>query len=220
MNSIFMKMKHAPQKRFHRERGVVLIITLLILLAMILTTAGILRSTDTSTMAVANLSFQQAANASLDRGIETTVMQLVQQAATTTSRTELQNNGTFNGYFAFIQPGENTQGIPLLLQTRANAGGANVMRINDDMTGNRISIVVERLCTNIGATIDNPDNRCFSRTTSGGGGSLVSGQNKAMQEALPDLSGNGAIVRTAYRITARADGVKNAVAFAQALIYI
>ena len=74
-------------RRVRRERGVVLFIALLVMVALSLAGVALLRSADTATTVAGNLAFKQSAAAAVDRSIEQAVQALFdpQPVATPTS---------------------------------------------------------------------------------------------------------------------------------------
>ncbi len=59
--------------RLRSQRGVILIITLIVLVAMTLASIAMVRSVDTSTVIAGNLAFKQSATASGDAGLEAAI---------------------------------------------------------------------------------------------------------------------------------------------------
>ena len=54
----------------HRQRGVVLFIALLVMVALSLAGIALIRSADTATIVAGNLAFKQAAASAVDRSVE------------------------------------------------------------------------------------------------------------------------------------------------------
>ena len=63
------------------ERGVVLFIALLVMVALSLAGIALIRSADTATIVAGNLAFKQAAAAAVDRSVEQAVAGAVRSAA-------------------------------------------------------------------------------------------------------------------------------------------
>jgi type II secretory pathway pseudopilin PulG len=133
------------QKARHSERGMVLIITLLALVAMLLVSTALLRSSDTSVQVVNNLSFRQAAEAAAHMAIEQVI---AGGAACLPSK----------------QAGESKEGIPGALLHSEPQSGESVTNIS----GMRVRMFCERMCSdpNLPLTADN----CLFADREGSGG--------------------------------------------------
>jgi len=201
--------RRLPRRR--RERGVVLFITLIVLVAMLLAGLSLLRSVTTSNRVAGNLAFQEAATQAADAGIETAVTWLETTHATAT--TQLHDHivvgaGTPVGYFAVRQDPDRVSGQSwqqfwdAVLQP---SGGVTVLPA--DAGGNTVSFVIHRLCSQTG---DPATGRgCATSPTTLG---TDSGSRGAGVVALLTA---GAVY---YRITARVDGPRNTVRFVQAVV--
>ncbi|MDR1530383.1 MAG: hypothetical protein LBS40_08330 [Burkholderiales bacterium] len=195
-------MKNAKISSYRKkQQGIVLAITLLVLVAMMLAAVGMMRSVDTSVIAVGNLSLKQAAEGPVNLAIEEVIQQALGLAATPEA---LDNNGGLGGdyYYASIQP-TNDKGIPDVM---ANGTGNFLQRTINGMT---LNTMVERMCRGTGAgspaicltnLIGTPDDR-----------------HKAGEELA--ILGGGA-TNYLYRITIRVDGAKNTRAYAQAYVFL
>lgn len=82
-----------------RQKGVVLMVALIVLVALTLAGIALMRSVDTSTIIAGNLAFQQAATNYGDTGIETAITWL----QTNNSGSTLHNNIYAQGYAASRQ---------------------------------------------------------------------------------------------------------------------
>ena len=182
-----------------RQRGVVLIFSLLVLLILAIGAVALLRSVNSSLASSGNLAFHR---------------DLVNQAeqAVSTVMTEFRTNGPpLNGattadlqaanYVSTTLP-TNSQGVPLvLLDNTAFAAlgvAANVIPgATPDVT---IRYIIDRLCTNTG-TASSPN--CVQSTGLPTGGTA----NKNTAVAPPSA--------TVYRVSVRVDGPRNTQAFLQ-----
>lgn len=183
----------------HRQRGVVLVISLIVLVALSLAGIAMVRSTDTGTVISGNAAFRMGALQAVDTGVEaaftaTTATAGFQAQPTTAVST------TGGQYFPVIQADANADGIPDLSWTGLPATTVN---------GNEVRWAVERLCSqNIAAT--QPD--------------LIT-QNCAVVPGLPNMSfkagtiaPNNSIQSVAYRVTVRVTGPKNTVVYSQSTV--
>lgn len=83
-----------------RQRGVVLLIALIVLVAMTLAAIGMMRSVDTGMVVAGNMGFKQATLQGADRGYGAAVAALKNMNAT--NNTALENNNAFAGYVAEV----------------------------------------------------------------------------------------------------------------------
>ena len=68
-----LKSRNVNRPALRRERGVVLLMALIVLLAMTLAGLALMRSVSTSNVIAGNMAFQQAATQSADTGVEAAV---------------------------------------------------------------------------------------------------------------------------------------------------
>lgn len=104
-------IKFIGKKNFNppqRQRGVVLLITLIVLVAMMLAGIGMMRSIDTTTMIAGNLAFREATLHAGDSGMNTAFSQLLQISSNPTDKIILSYN---NGSAPAIPPGP---GLPAI----------------------------------------------------------------------------------------------------------
>ncbi|MDR1530305.1 MAG: hypothetical protein LBS40_07930 [Burkholderiales bacterium] len=198
------------------QRGIVLIITLLVLMAMILVSVGLMRTIDTSVLAVGNLSFRSSGNAYSVQSIEQLARKLTQISndPDPATRASLYNDSAaFNCYYATINTAtESPEGIPGLLSIRPPTSATGICFFQNTQTGNTTSVIVERLCNNVGPV-----------TTFSCIGSLGStdrlGAASNTTNILPGMGWSASSsTQATYRITARVDGPKNTVSFTQAFV--
>ena len=120
-------MKHAiriantrPSRR-HRQRGVVMFIALIVMVALSLAAIALVRSVDTTNAIVGNLSFRMASILPGNLGVEKAAAALFQDADIASAVRIPDHNAdcAAENYFASRQPGEDARGIPLKLQKKA-----------------------------------------------------------------------------------------------------
>lgn len=202
-----------------RQRGVVLFIALIALVAMSLTAVALIRSVDTATLIAGNLAFKQAATAAGDSGPESAISWLTNTNATNsavdpwtvpTHPFNVDNSGA--GYYS------NVGGFDLFAETTWATKSVPATGVNFDgngynsTTGNTVRYVIERMCRQANQVLseanclfsdtseDNRSKRVLSAPEAGGG---------------TGMSGGSPI----YRITARIAGPKNTVSYIQAYVY-
>jgi hypothetical protein len=188
-----------------RERGVILFIALIVLVAMSLAGVALMRSVDTNVLIAGNLAFRQAATAGGDWGIE-------HGRAWLSGNVALLNDDQPAGvsfYWANWQ-----QNLDLIGNQPSVAdydwGGAN--NLGTDAVGNQVQYVIHRLCNTAGS----PNNVQCVRSTLMPGSGTGSGSSQAVQDA-----GGGTLPGTSsvfYRITVRITGPRNTVSFVQAVL--
>ena len=208
------------------QRGVVLLISLIVLVVMTLAALALMRSVDTATLVAGNISFQQSATMSSDAGVETAVAELVASSASVATPTvpyDL-NGTTYAGNavpgatLGYMANGLNAQYYEpnLLLATRDTwpefwnflVGLGVVKTLTPDTSGNTVSYVIQRLCTTIGA----PTSAGMSCATSVAGGSASSSSKGAGVIALLGST------QVYYRITTRTQGPRGTASFVQAVV--
>lgn len=187
----------SPRGIASRQRGVVLVIALIILVAMTLAGIGMVRSIDTGTLVVGNLAFKQSATHGADAAAESGLDWL---AARTSDELMLDQA---RGYFANWQDGFNPATFDW-----DNQGSVEV---TDARTGNRVSYVIHRMCQNSNASANAPGQSCVSIMAASSGGTR--GGAAYGQRALAGT------IQVYYRVTARAVGPRNTVSYVQTVVY-
>lgn len=181
------------------QRGVVLIVALVILVAMSLGGIAIMRSVDTSTLIAGNIAFKTRTRQAADAGIE---------AATTWIAANANNLNTSSGaYYASVSR-TNT------FDWRADSSWTNATLVGTDVTGNTIKYVIHRMC-DLPQSPEANNQLCatYSSTSAGGalgeGSSFVGGTTPFTQKP-----------KTYFRVTVRSSGPRNAVSYLQAFILL
>lgn len=192
----------------HRQRGVILVIALIVLVAMTLAAIGMTRSIDTANLVAGNLSFKQSSLSAADKGIEAGFQWVLGRAGTTAL-----NNSDLSAGFYSSRPGSEpdwTNSATWVDAVYLNGGAA-------DPAGNVISYVIHRMCSEPNTTYNgvggggNPNICALSTATGGssGGGSMALGSVQ--------FQGNPQVY---YRITARSQGPKNTESYVQAMVAV
>lgn len=181
-----------------KQRGVVLYVALVVVIAMMLAGVALLRSVGTGAGVAGNLAFKQNATMAADRGTEAAMAWLVAQAGNTAI---LQTNNPAGGYFAVWDASFNPH-------TFDWNGNEYVKQAGDvDATGNRVRYVIHRLCNNTGSTLSSASQQCTTTDTDskyGDSGSAIS---------------TGALQRALYRVTSRVDGPRGTTSIVQVMVY-
>jgi Tfp pilus assembly protein PilX len=205
--------KNGSTTHLARQRGVVLIIALIVLVAMTLASVAMVRSIDTSTIVAGNLAFRQSGIAGGDAGVEAAIAWLGKNS------TALNEDSPPNGYYATGQHCLDLTGAgrfpvectPPHAVLDWNSPG-NVKTVGEDSAGNRISYVIHRMCDSAGAV----DGATCATDQS----SLNEGRSKgsATEQKTYGHIKMAAIDRVYYRITVRVAGPRNAVSMVQAIV--
>lgn len=175
------------------QRGVILFIALIVLVAMTLAGIGMMRSVDTNNVIAGNLAFKNAASSAADAAVEVA-------RAWVMSQTPGQLEADQAGYFANWQPSFNPK-------TFDWAGSGT--QLGPDSYGNTIYYVTHRMCNESAKSVDATDCAKVASVSVGstkGGGSYGSSP----------LSGTSFVF---YRITAKVEGPKFTVSYIQSFVY-
>jgi len=188
------KMSRTPLK----QRGVVLFIALIVLVAMSLAGIGMMRSVDTGNLIAGNLAFKQATLNATDLGIETGFQWLLTQAGTTALDADI----AVSGYYA------NPPANDATLDWTDIANWAGSVVLATDAAGNTTRYMIHRLCPGAGTVTGQV---CAISTTSGtaGGGSSSVGSTV--------FTSTNSVY---YRIMARVDGPRNTSSITEAHIQL
>lgn len=187
--------------RPHRQQGVVLFVSLIILVSMSLAGIAMIRGVDASNIIAGNLAFKQGATLAADSGIESARTWLSNNSSGST----LYNDATSNGYYANWQSNVDLTGTnPSLTDfdwsTAASAG--------TDAAGNQVSYVIHRLCDLAGSPTS-------VNCVKGSGSTATTGTKGAVSFGVLALS---APTQTSYRVTARVVGPRNTISYVQVVM--
>lgn len=192
------------------QRGIVLFIALLVLVALGVASVALMRSTDTATTATGNLVLKQAATSAVDRGIERAVNALweVTPAPNRTQHLPAQNyyacvRATTGGCLPASTPIPKIPDLLLTADGCADAGLAKNLVATDD-AGNTTCYVVERMCLATGPAVRNNCNLSTSNFGADAGTEHYTGLVRAGDAY--------------YRVTVRVEGPRNTVSYAQAML--
>jgi type IV pilus assembly protein PilX len=183
-----------------RQKGAVLFIALIVLVAMSLAGIALIRSVDTTNLIAGNLAFKQGATLGGDWGVE--------QARTWLQGQLPENlyNSVPGRYAAAMQSGLDYTG------TDPSAPDfdwdANAFDAGADPAGNQVRYIIHRMCVAAG----NPGSTNCVRTTTGGTTGGTQGGATYGSAALPSTS------QIYYRITARVTGPRNTVSYVQVMV--
>ena len=198
--------EHGTLNTAKRQRGTVLFIALIVLVAMTLAGIAIMRSVDTATLIAGNLAFKQATIQSADNGVEQAYQWLL------ANRTVLANTNLGAGYYSSRPGSEPDWNDPLTWTSAATVG--------TDAAGNTTSYVIHRLC--------NCPDTLYNGTCASGSAqqcALTTASNVAPPPGQGDSFAVGASgyledPKAYYRITVRTQGPRNTTSYVQSMVAI
>jgi Tfp pilus assembly protein PilX len=205
---------HRPRAR---QRGVVLVIALIVLVAMTLAAIAMVRSVDTGNLIAGNMAFQQSAIHSGDTGIESAIAWLESCNNNTAScgSTTLNNDSPSNGYAAngavaarSPAAGQSWDAYWSANMTSCSATTPNIRCLPAQAgTDNVVSYVIDRMCNSAGAKTTGA--LCVASP-------IVNAATGNAEEAGEIQLNAPSVVY--YRITARIAGPRNSVSYVQAMV--
>ncbi|SFP46472.1 hypothetical protein SAMN05216567_106273 [Variovorax sp. OK605] len=182
------------QSRTGKQRGVVLIIALVVLVVMTISGLLMFRTTSTGVEIAGNVGFKQNATSLADLGTEAGFKWVYDQR---TTPNVLNADIPDAAYFATWDDAFNPMTFDWSTAKEATA---------DDGTGNRVRYVIHRLCALPGPPSDTTQKCVIPQSTTGlgTGGGIGGGFSRPKSPY--------------YRITARVDGVRGAVSYTQVIM--
>jgi Tfp pilus assembly protein PilX len=183
------------------QRGVILFISLIVLVAMSLAGVALMRSVDTNILIAGNLAFRQGATLAADRAIENARTWLLNPA----NANALALDQPVSWYWANWQAGVNV----LTGYNWADGGPSN--QLGADAGGNDVRYVVHRMCEFAGDQ-NAPNANCVRVPSAGGSAAGTKGAVGYGIQALPGTQS------TYYRVTVRVAGPRNTVSYVQAML--
>lgn len=127
------------------QRGMVLLMALVVLVVIMVAGIAMMRSVDTATLVAGNLAFEQAATNAADKGIEQAIQMLKTKAGTPTS---LDSDDATSGYYATLRSNQSpSAGTSWQSFWDTSLSGA-AYDVGVDQFGNHIWYVVHRECAN------------------------------------------------------------------------
>lgn len=201
------------------QRGVVLVLALIVLVALTLAALALTRSTYTSSVIAGNLAFQQAATNSADQGVESAIAWLENNYTATTSSTAttcatgstvLACDQKTWGYMARRQDPSAGQDWQAFWNDNLNSSGY-VRTMSADTAGNTVSYVIQRLCSANGNSSD-LSNECTVAATATSSSCTGGSSCDSQKVNLNSVS------QVYYRITVRVAGPRNTQSFVQSVV--
>lgn len=210
-----------------RQRGVVLVLTLIVLVAMTLAAIALVRSVDTGNVVAGNMAFKQGATQAGDAGTKAAIAFLttggvggIAIAGDQASWTDIPNQG----YYAEVPNTDLDMTGNSHDQTRGlvnwdfkgcsvpNAGCVDPAKKVAVGAGNDVNYIIHRLCSQAG-DINATGNDCVTFLTQGG-------QSPIRGEIKYGLNRRFALSPVEYyRITSRVSGPRNSVSYVETIVH-
>jgi type IV pilus assembly protein PilX len=198
---------------FRRQRGIVLFIALIVMVAMTLAAIALIRSVDTTNTAVGNLAFRQSSILPANFAVERAAASLFADVnnGKITLIADLTKDDLTHNYYATYRRTDNKIGVPADLQTKTLAGPTGNLKAPQftDNADNVITYVIERMCDDKSAV--KPGDGIASLTWCD---MMPPKQNPGTTVNDPELIKFPPV--PIYRVTVRVDGPKNTASFLQA----
>ncbi len=205
-----MKKRQIPS----RQRGVILFLALIVLVAMLLSGIALFRTADSGILTAGNLALQKSAVSQGDRGIEASATWLL--AASTAMLHEDPNEPGYVDTPFYIANALNDHPPPnqawLTWWNAYVATHTPAVLAPDPNTGHVVSYLIQRLCSANGAP--NATNVQCARSPDAG---LMEGQSRR-HDTVPLEGSSAAMGAVYYRIITRIDGPRNTTAFVEAIV--
>jgi type IV pilus assembly protein PilX len=209
------------RRDIRREKGVVLLIALIVLVAMTLAGIGLVRSVDTGNMVAGNMAFKQGATLAADAGTERAIDWLNANNGGDTLYTSRVNDG----YHATSQTTLDVTNTRVSETNMAvdwegkscealGVSGANCIKPSASVTvgDNAVSYIIQRLCL-VAEDPNSATNSCVTYqakdSTSAKRGELKYGEDKRFA-TLPGPY---------YRVVTRVGGPRNTVSFVETMVH-
>jgi type IV pilus assembly protein PilX len=197
-----------------RQRGVVLFIALIVLVAMTLAGLALFRQAGTGVIIAGNLAFKQNATSVGDMGIEAARVWLVPPSANPL------DSDLGPGYCSSWQPGFNAVTYNWTGGFNCNGNSGSQLVTSDDGTGNEVRYVIHRLCNVPNLAINGMGQQCVTiggSATKGGGAAAGAGASQGgIAYGLRPLTNT---IQPYYRVTVRVAGPRNTVSYVQSIMY-
>lgn len=206
---LFSQRARAPQLRT-RQRGTILIIALIVLVAMTLAGIATMRSVDTATILAGNIGLRQASVNAADQGIQASVNWLTANLGPTLVNDNHQPGTASKGYFSSVAASDPDWYDKL---TWSEAGQLN--NGNPDAGGNVVFFLIHRVCAipncDTSATCGGKPNTCASTLST----AALTQQGNDQTRPTDSHSTAPAIH---YRVTAKAVGPRNSISIVQSMV--
>lgn len=214
-------MKYQPQRRSSspapsRQRGVVLLFSLIALVVLLIAAVALMRSFNTSLFSAGNIAFKRDLQNQGERAVQQVLTEFRTGALTTPGARS--GNVLAKNYSALQLP-VNAQGIPKALAT--DSAFALVGDPNNDISPSgqavQIRYVVDRMCSSAGDEKALGTTSCVTSNApvpSGTSAANMQGVERSLS-AASSAGGAPQVLGVVYRVSIRVNGPRNTQAFFQ-----
>jgi type IV pilus assembly protein PilX len=193
-----ISLKVMKRRLPHQQKGIVLFISLVVLVAMTLAGLAMMRQLGSGVGIAGNLAFRQNATTAADLGVEVAQDWLVKQKAI-----DLGSNNVSNGYFATWPASFDPVGNYSWDDTNSKLAGT-------DGNGNTVRFVMHRLCSTLGLP-NAPGQQCVTLDSSLSP-KAKEGADAATVKILAALT-------PYFRVTTRTEGPRGTVSYTQVMMF-
>ena len=194
------------------QRGVVMFLALIFLVAMTLAGIALVRSVDTGNIIAGNVAFKKSALMSSDRGIQIAYQWL------SANQSSLNSDSPGNGYFSSLPANGGSPGSTVDAWNDRNwvaeSAWSRAITLAADGAGNTTQYVIQRMCKVAGTAYNAEGQSCVKRTVASG-----NSQGNVGIEGGGSNTLNGQFM-VYYRVTTRVKGPRNAVSITQSTITV
>lgn len=208
-----------------RQRGVVLFIALIVMVAMSLAAIALIRSVDTTNVLIGNLAFRQSSILPANLAVEQAAAALFADAALTAPTIDPTTDLAAENYYSTWQGSDDARGIPKQLQTKNDWTLLKTLDVMDTSNANvdpknktTVRYVIERMC--LAGAAGNPATAqyCDMLAPKVATGTTI---HDCDQPGTAPGSQPGCFSLDPipfYRVTVRVDGPQNSTSFLQAML--
>jgi len=192
-----------------RERGVVLFIALIVLLALMLASVALVRSVDSANMIAGNLAFKQASVQAADFGIEAAAAALPNIITAGVNTDVTPTSGSPNYWYFATRRATDANGAPMATPDGPGTPTAinwTSVPVAASVAGNTVKIVIDRLCSQPTPSVEDIEVYCFYDGAADDGSRDI---NKAAIKSVPTVY---------YRVTAQVTGPRSTLSMVQAIL--
>ena len=202
-----------------RQRGAVLFVALVVMVALALATVALMRSVDTANVIAGNQSFKQSAVNATDLGVARAIDKFADGILS--GNTLLTDNAAHCYRSTTFQPNQvNVNGVPLLLVDPTTTQEPFLASFDStypncnftNSQGERIRYIIDRQCDGSMAGLAANKEKCIYFSQSSSAGQLSGSDPTDQGRRAADIS------TPYYRVTVRVDGPRNTVSIIQAVI--
>lgn len=193
------------------QRGVVLFLALIFLVAMTLAGVALVRSVDTGNIIAGNVAFKKSALMSSDRGVQIAYQWL------SANQSSLNSDSPGSGYFSSLPANGGSPGSTTDVWNDRNwvaeSAWSNAVTLAADGAGNTTQYVIQRMCKVAGAAFNANGQSCIKRqaaNNSQGAGGIEGGGSSSYKGKY----------MVYYRVTSRVKGPRNAVSITQSTVTV